>query len=107
MVCRGVLGCCLALAVPQLASAELPFANGTFGQLEGTLAFCAQVNPSAAMQYQEQGRLLVKGVAAKELAAARESAEYREAYDSMAAELGKISKDDAVKTCAGTVGSLQ
>jgi hypothetical protein len=40
-----------------------------------------------------------KDVPEKEVAEAREKAEYKEAYDAIGAALGKVPKDQAVKAC--------
>jgi hypothetical protein len=100
-----VVCCCLSLAIPPLASADLPFSSETFGRLEGMLSFCSQVNPRAADQYQATAKLLVKNVRPKEISKARASQDYRDAYDSIGAELGKVAKEDALKACSGAVES--
>jgi hypothetical protein len=92
-----------ALVVPQLALAELPLPNDAFGKIEGTLDFCAQIDSGAAAKYQEQKQLLVRDVPEKEVAAARETTEYKEAYAWISDELGKLPKDKAVKACAAAV----
>src|SRR5271169_959671 len=92
-----------ALVVPQLALAELPLPNDAFGKIEGTLDFCAQIDSGAAAKYQEQKQLLVRDVPEKEVAAARETTEYKEAYAWISDELGKLPKDKSVKACAAAV----
>ena len=94
-----ILCCCGALALPQLASADLPFSGESFGRLEATLTFCAQVNPRATAQYESQLKVLVKDLPQKEISKVRDTTEYREAYDSISAELGKVPKDQAIKAC--------
>jgi hypothetical protein len=92
-----------ALVVPQLALAELPLPNDTFGKVEGTLDFCAQVDSPSAAKYQEQKELLVRDVPEKEVEAARETTEYKEAYAWIGDELGKLPKDRAIKACAASL----
>jgi hypothetical protein len=92
-----------ALVVPQLALAELPLPNDIFGKVEGTLDYCAQVDSRSAAQYQEQKKLLVRDVPEKEVAAARETTEYKEAYAWIGDELGQLPKDKAVKACAASL----
>jgi len=97
---------CLGAAIvviPQLALAKLPFSSDVFGRVEGTLDFCAQVDSRSAAKYQEQKKLLVRDVPEKELAAARETTEYKEAYAWIGGELGKVAKDKAVQACAASL----
>jgi hypothetical protein len=89
-----------ALVLPQLALAELPFTNDAFGKVEATLDFCVQADPQGASKYQERKKELVRDVPEKEVAEARQSHEYRDAYDGVTAELGKVPKAQAVKACS-------
>jgi hypothetical protein len=93
--------CCAAIALPQLASAQIPFSNDALGKLERTLSYCAEVNPNAASKYQELSKRLLQGVPEKNLSDARATAEYKDSYDSIGAELAKVSKDEAAKACDG------
>lgn len=92
------------IALPQLALAKLP-PNSALGQVEGTLDFCAQVDPQSAAKYQELKRLLVQGEPEKEVAEARKTTEYKEAYDAISEALGKVPKDQAVKACTSLLES--
>jgi hypothetical protein len=89
-----------ALMVAALALAKMPYTNDAFGKVEGTLDFCAQVDAPAASKYQERKKALVKDVPQKEVDEARESKEYRDAYDWVTEELGKAPKDQAVQACS-------
>jgi len=95
-----VLCLCLAIVVPQIALAELPLSNKTLEQVEGILDFCSQVNPQLA-KYNEKSRTLVGKASPKDLADARKSDEYKDAYDAISAELAKVPKERAVDTCTG------
>jgi hypothetical protein len=86
------------IALPQLALAELP-PNSALGQVEGTIDFCAQVDPQSAAKYEERKKLLVQGQPEKEVAEARKTTEYKEAHDAIREALGKVPKDQAVKGC--------
>lgn len=88
-----------AFVIPQLALAKLPFSNDAFGKIEGTLDFCAQANPQAAQKYQEGKKQMVRDVPEKEVAEARKTQEYKNAYQWVSAELGKVPKDKAVEAC--------
>jgi hypothetical protein len=92
-----------AFVIPQLALAKLPLPNDAFGKVEGTLDFCAQIDSKAAAKYQEQKKLLVRDVPPEEVAAARETTEYKDAYTEISDELGKLPKDKAAKTCAASL----
>ena len=86
------------LAFPLLALAKLP-PNSSFGQVEGTLDFCAQADPQSAAKYAEFKKAMVQGEPEKEVAEARQSSEYKKAYDAIGEALGKVPKDQAVKAC--------
>jgi hypothetical protein len=92
-----------AIVIPQLALAKLPLTNEAFGKLEGILDFCTQTNPQAASKYQERKKALVRDVPEKEVTEARESHEYRDAYEAVSAELSQMPKDKAVEACAASV----
>ena len=72
---------CLAAAIviPQIALAKLPMANDVFGKSEGSLDFCAQVDPQSAPKYQERKKALVKDVPEKEVAEARNTKDTKKA----------------------------
>jgi hypothetical protein len=90
------------LALPNLALAKLP-PNSALGQVEGTLDFCAQIDPRSAAKYAEFKKALVQGEPEKDVAEARKSSEYKEAYDAISEALGKTSKDEAMKACTSLV----
>ena len=94
-----VLCLCAAIMFPQLVLANLPFANDSFGKLEGTLSFCSKLNPPGAAKYRELGKILVQGVPVKELTEARQTAEYKDSYEGIGTELAKVPKDQAIKAC--------
>jgi hypothetical protein len=98
---------CLAAAIiiPELALAKMPFTNDQFGKLEGTLDFCARVDPPAAPKYREKKKALVNGVPEKQVAGARETEEYRTSYGWAGDELVKVPKNDAVTACIAALGT--
>jgi hypothetical protein len=93
-----------ALALTPLALAKLTMPPQTLGQIEGTLKFCTDVNPKAEAKYKEFGKMLVKEATEEELTKARASSEYKEAYDSITEQLGKVPKDKAVGSCTAFLG---
>jgi hypothetical protein len=92
-----------AILVPQLVLAKLPFPNETFGKLEGILDFCAKADPQSASKYQGQKKAVVKEATEKEVAEARQSQEYKDAYDAVSTELGKEPKEKLAETCAASL----
>ncbi len=99
------LSLCLAIGVPQLALAELPVSKQTLGQVDGILKYCAQANPRLAKSYEEQAALLIGKASAQELAEARKSDEYKQAYDSIRDQLSKLDKEHAAEACSGAAQS--
>jgi hypothetical protein len=103
MKIRAIL-CLSALAVAPLALAKLTMPPQALGQIEGTLKFCSDVNPKAEAKYKEFGKMVVREATEEELKKARASSEYKEAYDSITEQLGKVAKDKAVAACTDLVG---
>jgi hypothetical protein len=93
---------CLAivLVIAPLALAKLPFSNGAFGKVEGTLDFCAQTDAGSASKYQERKKMLVKDLPEKEVAEARASQEYLDAHGETTAELEKLPKEKVLEACS-------
>ena len=88
-----------AIVIAQMALAKLPFSNDALGQIEGTLDFCARVNSEAAPKYQERKKAMVADVPEKELAEARGTKEYKDAYEGIGSKLGEVPKPQAVEAC--------
>lgn len=95
----------LAIAIPELALAKLPFENSVFGKVESTLDFCSQVDPPMAPKYEAKKKALVEGIPEKEVAEARETQEYKDGYNEAKTELTKQSKDEVASTCKGLLQS--
>ncbi len=62
------------IVISQLALAALP-PSSALGQVEGTLDFCAQVDPQSAAKYAEHKKHLVQDVPEKDVAEARKTAD--------------------------------
>jgi hypothetical protein len=101
MKIRIALSCCVALVLPQLASADLPFSKDALGKIESVLKFCAKANPKGAPVFEARDKMLVNDVPEKSLAEARTSSEYKDAYDETADSLSKATNEEAAKTCNG------
>jgi hypothetical protein len=93
------LGLLSALAIPLIAGANLSMTPQALGHVEGTLDFCAKVDPDSAAKYKEREKAFVADASKEELEKARSTGEYRESYDSISAQLDKAPKDQAVKGC--------
>jgi hypothetical protein len=81
----GILCLCVAIALPPLALAEFAINPNSFGNVQGTLDFCARVDSQSAPKYKERAKLMVRGASEKDLGEARNSDEYKDAYDWAAA----------------------
>ena len=95
-----ILLVCAAITVPQLIMAKLPFANDEFGKVERTLSFCSKLKPESAAKYQEIAKRYVGNATAKELAEARKTPEYKEAYESSGALLTSMPKEQVNEACS-------
>lgn len=88
----------IAIVLPQIAEAKLP-PNPSFGQLEGTIDYCAQADAPSAAKYQDLKKRLVEDVQEKDVNEARKTKEYKESYDSMTEALGKVPNEQVIKAC--------
>jgi hypothetical protein len=89
-----------SITIPQLTMAKLPFSNDEFGKVERTLSFCTNLKPESAAKYQEIAKRYVGNAPAKELADARKTPEYKEAYESSGALLANLPKEQVNETCS-------
>jgi hypothetical protein len=94
-----VLFVCAAISIPQLAVAKLPFSNDEFGKVERTLSVCSEFTPESAAKYQEIAKRYVGDAPEKELAEARKTPEYQEAFESSGALLADMPKERVIEVC--------
>jgi hypothetical protein len=94
-----VLLVCAAISIPQLATAKLPFSNDEFGKVERTLSICSEFTPESAAKYQEIAKRYVGDAPEKELAEARNTPEYKQAFESSGAVLADMPKERVVEVC--------
>jgi hypothetical protein len=96
--------CCLAalIAVPQQFAATPPLPPPVLGQLEASV-FCIQADTKFADKYKELGKKLVADMSEKEVAEARASAEYKEGFNTMTAQLRELPKEKAVDACRASL----
>jgi len=103
MKIRKMVCLCTVAALPALALAELPVNGQALGSVQGTVDFCAQLDPASAATYQGFPKLIVQGTAEEEVEKVRRSDEYKEAYASVSAQLKDIPKEQAIESCKGFV----
>jgi hypothetical protein len=95
-----VLLVCAAITLPQLTMAKLPFAIDEFAKVERTLSFCSELDPSSTAKYQEVAKRYLGSAPEKELAEARNTPEYKEAYESNGALLAEMPKEHIIEACS-------
>jgi hypothetical protein len=88
------------LFISQLTLAKLPMPEQSLGQIEGVLNFCAQADPQAASKYQEVKKVLAGDATVQEVAEARKTQEYKDAYQEISDRSAKLPKENAVKACS-------
>ena len=69
------------------------------GSLEGTLNFCAKVDPPAAPIYKSLGQLIINRQSAKAIAEVRRSDAYEDAYQQISTKLQSLPANQAQATC--------
>lgn len=96
--CR-TLGLVAVVAFPQLMLAGHSIPPQALGQIEATGNFCARVDSPWADKYKQGDKVLAAIMSEKELKEARESSDYKAAYDATTGRLEKIPQDKAVEGC--------
>ena len=97
------LGLVAVLTFPQLTFAASSIPPQALGQIEATGNFCARVDSQWADKYKQVGKAVVAGMSEKELKEARESSDYKTAFDTMTGTLEKIPQDHAVESCRASL----
>jgi hypothetical protein len=92
-----------ALALPLVAQGKLPIPNEAFGKIEANLDVCAVVDSKSAAKYQDAKKTIAQGATDEEVAAARESDEYKNGYKSTKQDLEKKPKAEVAKACASAL----
>jgi hypothetical protein len=88
--------------LPQLALAALP--PGEVGALQAVYDFCAKADPSESKDFERHADMLIKGLTPAELAALRQTSEYRRGYHMLAGLLPELKGNDAVVACHAISG---
>lgn len=81
------------------AGAQTVISGDVLGRVEATLAFCMQLNPAQTTAYQSQGRLMLDSLNDAQVAEIRDSAGYKESFESTRSLLDAIAKDKALAAC--------
>lgn len=97
---RPILCLTVVFVISQHAEAKLPLPNDSLGKMEGTLDFCAQVNPQAAQKYKDRKKWIIGDALETEVTEARNSQEYKDSYQEISEQLAKAPKSKAVKACS-------
>lgn len=93
----------LVLAVlPQLALAANP--PGEVGALQAVYDFCGKVDPAKLKDFERNADALLKGLTPAQIAALRNSTEYKRGYRMLEGILPELKKDDAVTACVEISG---
>lgn len=79
---RAVLGCFAMALLPQLALAARP--PGELGALQAVFSFCAKADPAERANYDRQADSLFRGLTPQQIAAVRQTAEYKRGYRMLA-----------------------
>jgi len=111
----GAIGACLLLAVLTSAQKEAPAkkdapaqkegaatpenAASVLAALEGTINFCAKVNPQAEAKFRDLTKLLTNNQTQEAIAQIRNSKEYKDALDKTSKQLEALSSKDASEAC--------
>jgi hypothetical protein len=94
---------CAAIALPQFALAAEPSLNKkSLGQVEGIVDFCAKVNPQIAKSKGMATPSVFKA-SQKDLEDARNSDEYKEAYDAITVALTDLPQEQVSEACSAAV----
>jgi hypothetical protein len=89
-----------ALLLPQLVLAGLPFSTESLGKVEAMLDSCSQASAATASKYEQRKKAQVAKLHEKELAEARATQEYKDAYRETTAEIEKQPKEKLVAACS-------
>jgi hypothetical protein len=92
-----------ALVLPLVAHGKMPLPNEIFGKIEANLDICAEVDSKSATKYQEAKKTVTQGATDEEIAAARDSEEYKNGYSLTRQELEKKPKAEVAKACAAAL----
>jgi hypothetical protein len=94
---RAVICCCTAVLLPQLALAARP--PGEVGALQAVYDFCTNVDPTERKDFDKEADALFRGLSPAQVAALRQTAEYRRGYRTLAGVLPDLRGNDAVLAC--------
>jgi hypothetical protein len=98
---RCALIACATLVVPPLVHADVTAPNAqTLAVAESALKFCGSIDSGAVEKIRQKIKVLEQGASEKQLAQARGSAEYRQAYDAVTQLTGRIDAENAKQFCA-------
>src|SRR5258708_30683700 len=94
-----ILLLCSAVALPQLALAELPSPQA-LGTVNAILTFCTAVDPHDAKWFQQEWKSVLGATTDKQLGVTEGGTAYKKAFDTISGELKKLSGPGVATTCA-------
>jgi hypothetical protein len=89
-----------AVALPQVAAADVSGSHEALGTMQATMDFCVKVSPRVAERFHEQAGSAMQ-VPGEELAAVQSDPGYKEAYASTRAALEQSAAQEAIEVCNG------
>ena len=105
-----ILILCSAVALPQLAMAELHGSPQALGMVHAILDFCAQADPHDAAVFRAEWRQLVGGAPDGQLGSLVSSSDYKKGYTLISSELDQRSgtaKAKAATACAADASPVK
>ena len=77
----------------------MPGGNQALGQLDAIVNYCSSLDPALQRAGQQRLSAITGKASAQELADARSSDEYREAYDAVTAQLNGLDREQSAQQC--------
>lgn len=75
----------------------------SLGAAAAVIDFCSRIDRDNSAKYSEAARKLMPGVSDSELAKAKASADYQNAYKAVERALGQLSSEEALAQCMATL----
>lgn len=91
-------GLAMLLGSPLLA-ADVPGGKQALGQLDAIVNYCSSLDPALERAGQQRLKTITGKASAQELADARSTDEYHEAYDAMTAQLNGLEREQSAQQC--------
>ena len=93
-----------AFALSQFALAAGVPSSRELGGLQGVYDFCSGVDPKQGRDFDKEASSLYRNLNPKQIAAVRQSGEFKQGYQTIFDVLGELPRDQALGACAGISG---